>query len=117
MLAEGLRAVIHDHEPMEAAVEETFVNINPKSTLAARAGARRGAGDAGERAAEGGGVRGEEGEAGGRRRGLGGQDAGRLHGASPAAEGGRGIGDAADALAVAICGAHHRPIPLQRLKA
>ena len=33
MLAEGLRAVIHDHEPHEAAVEETFVNINPKSTL------------------------------------------------------------------------------------
>jgi crossover junction endodeoxyribonuclease RuvC len=25
--------------------------------------------------------------------------------------------DAADALAVAICGAHHRPLPTQRLKA
>jgi crossover junction endodeoxyribonuclease RuvC len=32
-LAAGLREVINSHEPMEAAVEEVFVNINPKSTL------------------------------------------------------------------------------------
>ena len=31
---EGLRAVIEDYRPTSAAVEETFVNKNPKSTLA-----------------------------------------------------------------------------------
>ena len=32
-LFEGLVAVIVEHKPLEAAVEETFVNINPGSTL------------------------------------------------------------------------------------
>lgn len=32
-LAQGLRAVIAEHRPDEAAVEETFVNKNPDSTL------------------------------------------------------------------------------------
>ena len=32
-LLNGLRAVIREHQPDEAAVEEVFVNINPASTL------------------------------------------------------------------------------------
>ena len=32
-LRDGLAAVIREHQPDEAAVEETFVNKNPKSTL------------------------------------------------------------------------------------
>jgi crossover junction endodeoxyribonuclease RuvC len=37
---EGLRQVIHDHQPHEAAVEETFLNKDPRSTL--KLGAARG---------------------------------------------------------------------------
>jgi crossover junction endodeoxyribonuclease RuvC len=37
---EGLRCVIHDHAPEEAAVEETFVNKDPRATL--KLGAARG---------------------------------------------------------------------------
>lgn len=37
---EGLRVVIHDHSPDEAAVEETFVNKDPRATL--KLGAARG---------------------------------------------------------------------------
>ena len=37
---EGLRVVIHDHAPKEAAVEETFVNKDPRATL--KLGAARG---------------------------------------------------------------------------
>lgn len=37
---EGLRCVIHDHAPKEAAVEETFVNKDPRATL--KLGAARG---------------------------------------------------------------------------
>jgi crossover junction endodeoxyribonuclease RuvC len=37
---EGLRIVIHDHAPEEAAVEETFLNKDPRSTL--KLGAARG---------------------------------------------------------------------------
>src|ERR1700750_2532968 len=33
LLAEGIRDVIAAHTPDESAVEETFVNINPRSTL------------------------------------------------------------------------------------
>lgn len=40
-LFEGLRAVIAAHGPVEAAVEETFVNRNPESTL--KLGQARGA--------------------------------------------------------------------------
>ncbi len=32
-LRDGLASVIHEHQPDEAAVEETFVNANPASTL------------------------------------------------------------------------------------
>lgn len=32
-LYEGLEAIIHDYKPYEAAVEQTFVNVNPTSTL------------------------------------------------------------------------------------
>jgi crossover junction endodeoxyribonuclease RuvC len=32
-LHEGLTAIIHEHMPMEAAVEETFVNRDPQSAL------------------------------------------------------------------------------------
>lgn len=32
-LYEGLEAIIHQHQPFEAAVENTFVNVNPTSTL------------------------------------------------------------------------------------
>ena len=34
LLAAGIRAVIIAHAPHESAVEETFVNINPRSTTA-----------------------------------------------------------------------------------
>lgn len=37
---EGLRVVIHDHAPGEAAVEETFLNKDPRATL--KLGAARG---------------------------------------------------------------------------
>ncbi len=39
-LHEGLRAVIDSHQPGSAAVEETFVNVNPRTTL--RLGQARG---------------------------------------------------------------------------
>ena len=39
-LHEGLRIVIHDHSPDEAAVEETFMNKDPRSAL--KLGAARG---------------------------------------------------------------------------
>lgn len=32
-LHDGLEEVIHQHQPFEAAVENTFVNVNPSSTL------------------------------------------------------------------------------------
>lgn len=32
-LFEGVTAILADHQPIEAAVEETFVNVNPGSTL------------------------------------------------------------------------------------
>jgi len=32
-LFEGVTAILTDHQPIEAAVEETFVNVNPGSTL------------------------------------------------------------------------------------
>jgi crossover junction endodeoxyribonuclease RuvC len=117
MLAEGLRAVIHDHEPSEAAVEETFVNVNPKSTLLL--GQARGvvlATLAGERlkvaefaarkvkqAIVGSGAADKS------------QVAFMVRRLLPKA--GEVSADAADALAVAICGAHHRPQPRERLKA
>lgn len=38
---DGLRDVLHQHQPTEAAIEETFVNMNPASTL--KLGQARGA--------------------------------------------------------------------------
>jgi crossover junction endodeoxyribonuclease RuvC len=116
LLAEGLRAVIHDHEPNEAAVEETFVNINPKSTLllgqargvvlATLAAARLKVAEFATRKVKQSIV------------GTGAADKGQVafmvRRLLPKA--GEVSADAADALAVAICGAHHRPVP-QRLKA
>jgi crossover junction endodeoxyribonuclease RuvC len=111
MLCEGLRAVIHEHDPMEAAVEETFVNINPKSTLLL--GQARGAALATLAAAAKLKVA--------RSCGHQGQAIRRRHRARPTRRrspswsaaccrsAGDVTADAADALAVAICGAHHRP--------
>lgn len=114
MLCEGLRAVIHEHDPMEAAVEETFVNINPKSTLLL--GQARGAALATLAAA-----RLKVHEFATRKVklavvGTGGADktqvAFMVRRLLPRA--GEVSADAADALAVAICGAHHRPSQAMR---
>jgi crossover junction endodeoxyribonuclease RuvC len=116
-LARQLRAVVDQHEPDEAAVEETFVNINPKSTLLL--GQARGAAMA---SLAGAGLKVHEFAT---RKvklsvvGTGGADkdqvAFMVRRLLPKA--GEVSADAADALAVAICGAHHRPIAGQRLKA
>jgi crossover junction endodeoxyribonuclease RuvC len=117
LLAEGLRAVIHDHEPHESAVEETFVNINPKSTLmlgqargvvlATLAAARLKVAEFAARKVKQSIV------------GTGAADktqvAFMVRRLLPKA--GEVSADAADALAVAICGAHHRPLASQGLKA
>jgi crossover junction endodeoxyribonuclease RuvC len=117
LLAEGLRAVIHDHEPHEAAVEETFVNINPKSTLllgqargvvlATLASAQLKVAEFAARKVKQSVV------------GTGAADKSQVafmvRRLLPKA--GEVSADAADALAVAICGAHHRPVAQQRLKA
>jgi crossover junction endodeoxyribonuclease RuvC len=116
-LAAQLRSVVDQHQPDEAAVEETFVNINPKSTLLL--GQARGAAMA---ALAGAGLKVHEFAT---RKvklsvvGTGGADkdqvAFMVRRLLPKA--GNVSADAADALAVAICGAHHRPLPSQRLKA
>jgi crossover junction endodeoxyribonuclease RuvC len=117
MLAVGLRAVIHDHEPHEAAVEETFVNINPRSTLllgqargvalATLAAARLKVAEFATRKVKQSIV------------GTGAADKSQVafmvRRLLPKA--GEVSADAADALAVAICAAHHRPIADRRLKA
>jgi len=116
-LAAQLRSVVDQHQPDEAAVEETFVNINPKSTLLL--GQARGAAMA---ALAGAGLKVHEFAT---RKvklsvvGTGGADkdqvAFMVRRLLPKA--GNVSADAADALAVAICGAHHRPLSSQRLKA
>lgn len=117
LLAEELRAVVAAHTPDEAAVEETFVNINPKSTLllgqargaamASLAGARLKVHEYATRKVKLSVV------------GTGGADkdqvAFMVRRLLPKA--GEVSADAADALAVAICAAHHRPVANQRLKA
>jgi crossover junction endodeoxyribonuclease RuvC len=114
VLCAELRVVIAAHAPDEASVEETFVNINPKSTLLL--GQARGAALA-TLAAEGLKVH----EFATRKVkqsvvGTGGADktqvAFMVRRLLPKA--GEVTADAADALAVAICGAHHRPVPGQR---
>ncbi len=116
-LAAQLRVVVEQHRPDEAAVEETFVNINPKSTLLlgqARGAAMATLAGAGLKVHEfatrkvklsvvGTGGAGKD------------QVAFMVRRLLPKA--GEVSADAADALAVAICGAHHRPVPNQRLKA
>ena len=106
--------VIRNFEPDEAAVEETFVNINPKSTLLL--GQARGAALATLAAA-----RLKVQEFATRRVkqsvvGTGGADktqvAFMVRRLLPKA--GEVSADAADALAVAICGAHHRVSPALR---
>ena len=116
-LAAQLRIVVDQHQPDEAAVEETFVNINPKSTLLL--GQARGAAMVALAAA---GLKVHEFAA---RKvklsvvGTGGADKNQVafmvRRLLPKA--GNVSADAADALAVAICGAHHRPVAGQRLKA
>ncbi len=117
LLADGLRAVVEAHAPHEAAVEETFVNINPKSTLLlgqARGVALSALAAAGLKVAEfatrkvklsvvGTGSAGKS------------QVAFMVRRLLPKA--GEVAADAADALAVAICAAHHRPAAQQRRKA
>jgi crossover junction endodeoxyribonuclease RuvC len=116
-VVEGLREVVAAHKPHEAAVEETFVNMNPKSTLLL--GQARGAAMA-TLAIEGLKVH----EFATRKVkqsivGTGAADktqvAFMVRRLLPKA--GEVSADAADALAVAICGAHHRPTAQLRLKA
>lgn len=116
-LAADLRKVVEAHAPDLAAVEETFVNINPKSTLLL--GQARGAAMA---SLAGAGLKVHEFAT---RKvklsvvGTGGADkdqvAFMVRRLLPRA--GEVSADAADALAVAICGAHHRPVSPQRVKA
>ncbi len=117
LLARGLREVIQDHEPHEAAVEETFVNINPKSTLLL--GQARGVVLATLATAE---LKVAEFAARKVKQTIVGSGAAdksqvafMVRRLLPKA--GEVSADAADALAIAICGAHHRPLPNQRLKA
>jgi crossover junction endodeoxyribonuclease RuvC len=116
-LAAGLRAVINAHEPHEAAVEEVFVNINPKSTLLL--GQARGAALATLACA-----RLPVAEFATRKVklavvGTGGADkdqvAFMVRRLLPRA--GEVSKDAADALAVAICAAHHRSEAALRIRA
>ena len=116
-LAAGLRAVINAHEPMEAAVEEVFVNINPKSTLllgqargvalATLACARLPVEEFATRRVKQAVV------------GTGGADkeqvAFMVRRLLPKA--GEVAADAADALAVAICAAHSRTLSVQKVRA
>lgn len=83
-----LRAVIEAHAPQEAAVEETFVNINPRSTLLlgqARGAAMATLAGAGLKVANSAATKVKQSVVGTRRRR---QDAGRLHGSPPASESG-----------------------------
>jgi crossover junction endodeoxyribonuclease RuvC len=117
LLAEGVREVIAAHAPDESAVEETFVNINPRSTLLL--GQARGVALATLAAAR---LRVAEFAARKVKQSIVGtgaadktQVAFMVRRLLPRA--GEVSADAADALAVAICCAHHRPVSLQRLKA
>ena len=107
-LYDGLAAVIAQYQPHEAAVEETFVNRNPTSTL--RLGTARGIAllapaRAGLRVAEYGANHIKKSV-------VGAGHAGKAQVQAMVAHLLPGLGlataDAADALAVAICHAHHR---------
>ena len=107
-LYDGLAAVIAQYQPQEAAVEETFVNRNPTSTL--RLGTARGVAllapaRAGLRVAEYGANHIKKAV-------VGAGHAGKAQVQAMVAQLLPGLGlagaDAADALAAAICHAHHR---------
>jgi crossover junction endodeoxyribonuclease RuvC len=113
-LAADLRAVVAAQAPDEAAVEETFVNVNPKSTLLL--GQARGAAMASLAAA---GLKVHEYATRKVKQSIVGtgaadktQVAFMVRRLLPKA--GDVSSDAADALAVAICAAHHRPVAGQR---
>ncbi len=117
LLAEGIREVIISHAPDASAVEETFVNINPRSTLLL--GQARGVALATLAAAR---LRVAEFAARKVKQSVVGtgaadktQVAFMVRRLLPKA--GEVSADAADALAVAICCAHHRPAAAHRLKA
>ncbi len=114
-LALGLRAAIVEHAPTFAAVEETFVNVNPKSTLLlgqARGAALATLAAAGLKVSEFATRRVKQSVVGS---GGAGKDqvAYMVRRLLPRA--GEVSADAADALAVAICAAHHRPIDQARI--
>jgi crossover junction endodeoxyribonuclease RuvC len=107
-LFEGICAVIEQHRPDEAAVEETFVNTNAQSTLKlghARAAALIAPARAGLPVAEYSNAHGQE---GGGRHGRRRQGPDRLHDRPPAAHRRQDHRRRADALAVAITHAHAR---------
>ena len=114
ILCDELRIVIASHAPHEAAVEETFVNINPKSTLLlgqARGAAMATLASAGLKVHEYATRKVKQSIVG-----TGAADKAQVafmvRRLLPKA--GDVSADAADALAVAICGAHHRPVAGER---
>jgi len=117
ILCAELRDVIATHTPDEAGVEETFVNVNPKSTLLL--GQARGAAMA---TLAGAGLKVHEFATRKVKQAIVGtgaadkaQVAFMVRRLLPKA--GDVAADAADALAVAICGAHHRPVAGERRQA
>ena len=117
ILCAELRDVIATHTPDEAAVEETFVNVNPKSTLLL--GQARGAAMA---TLAGAGLKVHEFATRKVKQaivGTGAADKAQVAfmGRRLLPHAGDVAADAADALAVAICGAHHRPVAGERRQA
>lgn len=110
-LYEGIAAMIADHGPEEAAVEETFVNRNPRSALSlgfARGVALLAPARAGIAVSEYSANRVKKtvvGAGHADKRQIAMMVRTLLPGSAPNG------GDAADALAVAICHAHHRTAP------
>ena len=114
---DGLQRVVAEHVPDEAAVEATFVNKDATATL--KLGQARGiamlvlaiAGLRGRRDGAGLGEKNHRG-GGSLREGANPHDDRRV-----AAEGGSASDDAADALAIAVCHAHHRQSAALRVAA
>lgn len=116
-LYEGLEAVIHLHQPFEAAVENTFVNKDPTSTLKlgqARGIAMLAPARAGMRVAEYAPTAVKK-TVIGVGHGEKGQIRMMVKVLMPRAE--FDTDDAADAIAIAICHAHHRTSPAWRAAA
>lgn len=116
-VATGLRAVIIEHVPTAGAVEETFVNMNPKSTLLlgqARGVAMATLAAAGLKVAEFAARRVKQSIVG---TGKADKDQVAFMVRRLLPKAGEVSADAADALAVAICAAHHRPVADNRLRA